>query len=103
MRGNVEVLHCGQVQGVQGSNRLHREGRPSPLEYLLVEADNYNKRVWILDRESLVILGRFGEGGNHGGQFNMPHSIATDSKGNICVGETLEGKRIQRFLFKGVK
>jgi sugar lactone lactonase YvrE len=27
--------------------------------------------------------------------------IATDSKGNIYVGETWESKRVQRFLFKG--
>ena len=44
-----------------------------------------------------------GEHGNHRGQFNMPHSIATDSKGKIYVTETLEGKRIQRFLFRAVK
>ncbi len=66
-------------------------------------ADNMNKRVWIVERASLTVVGKFGEGGNHGGQFNMPHSIATDSKGNIYVTETLEGKRIQRFLYKGVK
>jgi DNA-binding beta-propeller fold protein YncE len=66
-------------------------------------ADNLNKRVWIVERASLRVLGKFGEGGNHGGQFNMPHSIATDSKGNIYVTETLEGKRVQRFLYKGLK
>jgi sugar lactone lactonase YvrE len=32
----------------------------------------------------------------------MPHSMAVDSKGNVYVGETLEGKRVQRFLFKGL-
>ena len=30
------------------------------------------------------------------------HSIATDSKGNIYTTETYEGKRVQRFLYKGL-
>jgi len=30
------------------------------------------------------------------------HSIATDSQGNIYTTETYEGKRVQKFLFKGV-
>ena len=30
------------------------------------------------------------------------HSIATDSKGNIYTTETYEGKRVQRFMYKGV-
>jgi DNA-binding beta-propeller fold protein YncE len=71
-----------------------------PQERYMYVADSMNKRVWILDRQSLMILGRFGEGGNHGGQFNQPHSIAVDHKGNIYVTETLEGKRIQRFLLR---
>jgi hypothetical protein len=31
------------------------------------------------------------------------HSIATDSRGNIFTTETYEGKRIQKFVYKGVK
>jgi hypothetical protein len=30
------------------------------------------------------------------------HSIATDSKGNIYTTETWEGKRIQKFVNKGL-
>jgi hypothetical protein len=30
------------------------------------------------------------------------HSIATDSKGNIYTTETYEGRRVQRFVYKGV-
>ena len=30
------------------------------------------------------------------------HSIAVDSKGNIYTTETFEGKRIQKFVFKGM-
>ena len=28
--------------------------------------------------------------------------MAVDSKGNIYTGETFEGKRLQRFLYKGM-
>ena len=31
------------------------------------------------------------------------HSVATDSKGNLYTTETYEGKRVQKFNFKGVK
>ena len=31
------------------------------------------------------------------------HSIATDSKGNIYTTETYEGKRVQRFVYKGMR
>jgi hypothetical protein len=30
------------------------------------------------------------------------HSIAVDSKGNIYTTETYEGKRVQKFVFKGI-
>ena len=36
------------------------------------------------------------------GQFSGAHSIGVDSKGSIYVGETYEGKRIQRFVKNGM-
>jgi hypothetical protein len=36
------------------------------------------------------------------GQFFGVHSIATDSKGNIYTTETYEGKRVQKFVYKGM-
>ena len=30
------------------------------------------------------------------------HSIATDSKGNIYTTETFEGRRLQKFNYKGL-
>ena len=58
--------------------------------------------AWILDRATLRVLGNFGRQGRYAGQFHHSHSIAVDSKGNNYVAET-QGKRVQRFLFKGVK
>ena len=49
------------------------------------------------------IIGSFGCAGHAGGCMTTPHGIATDSKGNIYIGETWEGKRVQRFLYKGLQ
>jgi hypothetical protein len=57
----------------------------------------------VIDRESLEVLISFGGGGRQPGQFYAPHSIATDSQNNIYTTETYEGKRIQKFVFKGMK
>ena len=53
-------------------------------------------------RETLEELTNFGDGGRQPGQFFGVHSIATDSKGNIYTTETYEGKRLQRFVYKGI-
>jgi hypothetical protein len=47
-------------------------------------------------------LTSFGDGGRQPGQFYGVHSIATDSKGNVYTAETYEGKRLQRFVYKGL-
>jgi DNA-binding beta-propeller fold protein YncE len=64
--------------------------------------DGSNKKVHILDRQSLEILGFFGGRGGHGvGEFYHIHSIAADSKGNMYLGEVNNGRRVQRWNFKG--
>lgn len=65
--------------------------------------DGMNKKVRIIERATLEEIGSFGSGGRQPGQFYGPHSIATDSHGNIYTTETWEGKRIQKFVFKGVE
>jgi hypothetical protein len=59
-------------------------------------------KVYIIDRKKLEILTSFGDGGRQPGQFYGVHSIATDSKGNIYTTETYEGKRVQKFVYKGL-
>ncbi len=73
-----------------------------PQQKYLYLADGKNERVYILDRQSLEILTSFGDGGRQPGQFFGVHSIATDSKGNIYTTETYEGKRLQKFVYKGI-
>ena len=76
--------------------------RDAQQKYLYL-ADGKNERVYVIDRQSLEILTMFGDGGRQPGQFFAVHSIATDSKGNIFTTETYEGKRVQRFVYKGVR
>ena len=69
--------------------------------YLFV-ADGRNQKVRIVLRDTLEELTNFGDGGRQPGQFFGVHSIATDSKGNIYTTETYEGKRLQKFVYKGM-
>jgi DNA-binding beta-propeller fold protein YncE len=73
-----------------------------PQQKYLYLADGKNEKVYVLDRETLRILTSFGDGGRQPGQFFGVHSIATDSKGNIYTTETYEGKRLQKFVYKGL-
>jgi len=73
-----------------------------PRQRYLYVADGKNEKVYVLDRQSLDVLTAFGDGGRQPGQFFAVHSIATDSRGNIYTTETYEGKRVQKFVYKGI-
>lgn len=76
---------------------------PDDDQEFLYLADGQNFKIYIMDRESLEVLYTFGDGGRQPGLFYAPHSIATDSEGNIYTTETYEGKRVQKFLFQGMR
>jgi DNA-binding beta-propeller fold protein YncE len=73
-----------------------------PQQRFIYVADGMNMKIHILDRATLRELASFGDGGRQPGQFYAVHSVATDSKGNLYTVETYEGKRIQKFLYKGL-
>ena len=75
---------------------------PDPEQRFLYLADATNAKVHIFLRETLEELTSFGDGGRQPGQFYGVHSIATDSQGNIYTTETFEGKRLQKFVYKGL-
>src|SRR4051812_911888 len=72
-----------------------------PQQRFLYVADGHDQKVFILRRDTLETIGSFGDGGRYPGTFYGVGSIAVDSKGNIYTGETLEGKRVQKFVLKG--
>jgi sugar lactone lactonase YvrE len=71
-------------------------------KYLFL-ADGMNQRITVIDRQTLQPITSFGDGGRQVGQFFGVHSIAIDSKGNLYTTETWEGKRLQKFSYKGIK
>ena len=73
-----------------------------PQQKYIFLADGKNEKVYVIDRQSLEVLTSFGDGGRQPGQFFAVHSIATDSRGNIYTTETYEGKRVQKFVHKGI-
>ena len=89
-----ETLSDGSVWDVAFSR--------DPKQQFLYVADGANEHVYIVDRQSLEVVSQFGAGGRQPGQFRGVHSIAVDSKGNIYTTETYTGKRLQKFVFKGM-
>jgi hypothetical protein len=73
-----------------------------PQQKYMYLCDGKNEKVYVMDRQSLEILTSFGDGGRQPGQFYAVHSIAVDSKGNIFTTETYQGRRLQKFVYKGL-
>jgi hypothetical protein len=65
---------------------------PDPQQrFLMINSANHD--VWILNRETLQAIARFGRQGLFGGSLNVPHAIAVDSRGNLYVGENFDARR----------
>src|SRR5207302_3044901 len=73
-----------------------------PEQRLMYITDGQNERIRIVERSTMNELASFGRGGRQPSEFYGVHSIAVDSKGNIYTTETFEGKRVQKFNFKGI-
>jgi hypothetical protein len=89
-----ETLSDGSVWDVAFSR--------DPKQQYIYMADGANEHVYIIDRQSLEVLTSFGTGGRQPGMFFGVHSIAVDSRGNIYTTETYTGKRLQKFVYKGM-
>ena len=83
------TLGSGAVSGIVLS--------PDPVQRWLFVPDGTNNVVWILDRSSLGVVGRFGRLGKYAGQFYRLHNLDVDSRGNLYTTEVWEGQRVQRF------
>jgi hypothetical protein len=68
-----------------------------PAQTYLFVADGTNQLIYVVDRQSLTVVSSFGGAGHWAGQFYGAHNIAVDSRGNLFVTETYEGKRVQKF------
>jgi hypothetical protein len=74
--------------------------RDKAQRYLYV-ADGLDEAVWTLDRESGQVLSGFGRLGHMAGEFTFLHTITMNAKGDLFVGETVGGRRMQKFKAVG--
>jgi hypothetical protein len=80
-----KTVDSGSVWGIAFST--------DAAQSFLMVPDGINERVWIVRRHPLAGVGGFGSAGHYAGQFFGAHNIAEDSKGNLYIAETYEGKR----------
>jgi len=73
-----------------------------PQQQWIFMTDGVNEQVVVWDRQTLKPVTTFGDGGRYAGEFHGVHSIAIDSRGNLFTTETYEGRRIQKFMYKGM-
>jgi hypothetical protein len=99
------VPGTGVTKGIGGVAGLGTAGSAWDFDFsndavqsFMFEADGGNEQVHIMDRIMGGILSSFGQPGHQGGtQFTFLHTIAKDSKGNLYTGETINGRRVQKF------
>ncbi len=65
--------------------------------------DGTNHRIHILRREDLAVLGGFGDTQPGRGGLGLVHVLATDSRGDVYVGETGSRNQLLRFRFTGLQ
>lgn len=75
---------------------------PDPAQRFLYVASRSPARIWVYERKTLRPLYSFGEPGVAPGQFDVLHHMTADSKGNLYASEVEDGRRIQKFVFKGL-
>jgi hypothetical protein len=62
--------------------------------FVINQADS---RIEVADRQTGAVVSRFGRAGNLPGEFDQPHGLAVDSKGNVYIAEN-RGRRVQKFV-----
>lgn len=68
-----------------------------PREKYMYVINEIDEEVDVADRANGQVLGSFGRPGHQLGEFMHAHTMAVDSKGNIYVGESVDGRRVQKF------
>jgi DNA-binding beta-propeller fold protein YncE len=77
---------------------------PDAIQTFAYISDGGNEVMWIFNHADILNgssyvppLSGFGQPGHQAGQFTFLHMMAIDSKGNLYAGETIGGRRIQKF------
>jgi hypothetical protein len=105
--GNIAVIP-GQIgTGQEGSGTAWDiDFSRDPAQTFAFISDGQNEILWTFDRAGALAgtstqpLRGYGGFGHDPGLFSFLHMMAIDSKGNIYVGETIGGNRIQKINTK---
>jgi hypothetical protein len=98
------VPGTGVTQGPNNTPGLGTAGSAWDLDFsgdlrqsFMFEADGGNEQMLVMDRLAGSILAKWGQPGRQAGQFTYLHTVARDSQGNLYTGETINGRRVQKF------
>ncbi len=99
------VPGTGQTLGIGGAPGLGTAGSAWDLRFTndamqtyMFEVDGGNEILHTMSRILGTILSNTGQPGHQAGQFTFLHSNTVDSKGNVYTGETINGRRVQKFV-----
>lgn len=92
------------AEGVSSRRDAQLVGSASSVEFSLDPGQKYmyvineiDEQIDIVDRVTGKVLTSFGRPGHQVGEFMHAHTMALDSKGNLYVGESVDGRRVQKF------
>src|SRR5262249_22253389 len=74
---------------------------PDSAEAQIYNTNGWNEVMSTIDRENGTVLAKFGRAGHMAGEFTYMHTIASDSRGNLYIGETVGGRRVQKLVPAG--
>lgn len=99
------VPGTGVTQGPGGQAPLGSTGSAWDLDFsadpgqrVIFEADGGNEQLLFMNKQTGAILAKLGQPGRQAGQFTYLHTVSRDSRGNLYTGETINGRRIQKFV-----
>jgi hypothetical protein len=93
---------CEAPQCGNGQTAASTAFSSDPAQRFLYVASRSPGRVWVYDRKTLEPLDSFGRPGVAPGEFYVLHQMTTNSKVNLYTSEVEDGRRIQKFVFKGI-
>jgi len=96
--GTGQTLGIGNVPGLgTAGSAWDLSFTNDPVQTYMFEVDGGNEILHLMDRVLGTIVADWGQPGHQAGQFTYLHSVVLDSKGNVYTGETINGRRIQKF------
>src|SRR5216117_2675671 len=102
----ISVIPGTAALGVAGS-AWDVDFSPDASQTFAYISDGGNEVMWIFNHAAALaglpnaILDGFGRPGHAAGEFTFLHMMAIDSKGNLYAGETIGGRRVQKFVRVG--